>query len=127
MRFEHNLVSTATTGSLRHWAYAAHAFIRPATVSRSNGRQVCQTCERASRAEILEIQFRSATPNFKTYLTRMGGGSWKPLSGDRTRWTLQVGENRLEARTQNLAGVEGPVVSAVVEFKPQSLEKVELQ
>ena len=71
-------------------------------------------------AETLEIQFRSATPNFKTYLTRTDGGSWKALSGDRARWTLQPGENRFEARTQNLAGVEGPVVSLVVEFRPQS-------
>jgi hypothetical protein len=73
--------------------------------------------------ETLEIQLRSATPNFKSYLTRIDGGSWKPLSGDRTRWALQPGENRFEAKTQNLAGVEGPVVSGVVEFKPQSTSR----
>jgi hypothetical protein len=67
----------------------------------------------------LEVRLRSATPNFHTYLARVNGGPWKPLSGDHTRWTLETGENRFEARTRNLAGVEGPIVSAVVEFKPQ--------
>jgi hypothetical protein len=69
--------------------------------------------------KVIEVQLRSATPNFKTYLTRTNEGSWKPLSGDGTNWTLEIGENRFEARTQNLAGVEGPVISAVVEFGPQ--------
>ena len=109
---------------VKHWAYAAHAFIPTGSrqqiewtpgVPDLRARQVAR--------ETFEIQLRSATPNFKIYLTRIGGGSWKPLSGDRTRWTLQPGENRFEARTQNLAGVEGPVVSAVVEFKPQSASR----
>jgi hypothetical protein len=110
---------------VKHWAYAAQAFIPT-----PNRHQIEWTPgvpdlrPRQVAAETLEIQFRSATPNFKTYLTRIGGGTWKPLSGDRARWTLQPGENRFEARTQNLAGVEGPVVSVVVEFRPQSaLEK----
>ncbi len=106
---------------VKHWAYAAQAFIPT-----SNRQQIEWTPgvpdlrARQLAAETLEIQFRSATPNFKTYLIRTGSGSWKALSGDRARWTLQPGENRFEARTQNLAGVEGPVVSLVVEFRPQS-------
>ena len=106
---------------VRHWAYKAQAFIPT-----DNRHQIEWTPgvpdlrARQVGPETLEIQLRSATPNFKTYLTRIGGSSWKPLSGDRTRWTIQPGENRFEARTENLAGVEGPVVSAVVEFKPQS-------
>jgi hypothetical protein len=109
---------------VKHWAYAAQAFIPT-----SNRHQIEWTPGvpdlRASQVgpETLEIQLRSATPNFKTYLARFDDGSWKPLSGDRARWTLQPGENRIEARTQNLAGVEGPVVSLVVEFKPQSRER----
>ena len=109
---------------VKHWAYAAHAFIPT-----GNRQQIEWTPgvpdlrARQVAPETLEIQLRSATPNFKTYLIRIGGGSWKPLSGDRARWTLQPGENRFEARTQNLAGIEGPVVSAVVEFKPQSTSR----
>jgi hypothetical protein len=33
-------------------------------------------------------------------------------------------KTEIEARTQNLARREGPVVSAVVEFKPQCFEKI---
>jgi len=65
----------------------------------------------------LEVQLRSATPNFKSYLVRANGGSWRSLDGDRARWVLRDGENRFEARTQNLFGVQGPVVSALVQFK----------
>jgi hypothetical protein len=106
---------------VKHWAYAAQAFIPT-----GNRHQIEWTPgvpdlrARQIAAETLEVQFRSATPNFKTYLTRTDGGSWNALSGDRARWTLQPGENRFEARTQNLAGAEGPVISLVVEFRPQS-------
>ena len=66
----------------------------------------------------LEVQLRSATPNFKSYLVRANGGSWRSLDGDRARWALREGENRFEARTQNLFGVQGPVVSALVQLEP---------
>ena len=106
---------------VKHWAYAAHAFIPTGSRQQIEWTPgVPDLRARQVAPETLEIQLRSATPNFKTYLIRIGAGSWKPLSGDRARWTLQPGENRFEARTQNLAGVEGPVVSAIVEFKPQS-------
>ena len=109
---------------VKHWAYAAHAFIPTGSRQQIEWTPgVPDLRARQVAPDTFEIQRRSATPNFKIYLTRIGGGSWKPLSGDRTRWTLQPGENRFEARTQNLAGVEGPVVSAVVEFKPQSTSR----
>ena len=109
---------------VKHWAYAAHAFIPTGSRQQIEWTPgVPDLRARQVAPDTFEIQRRSATPNFKIYLTRIGGGSWKPLSGDRTRWTLQPGENRFEARTQNLAGVEGPVVSAVVEFKPQSASR----
>jgi hypothetical protein len=47
----------------------------------------------------------------------VNGGSWQALTDDRARWILHTGENRFEARTQNLSGVEGPVAAAVVEFR----------
>ena len=105
---------------IKHWAYAANAFIPTRNrheIEWTPG--VPDLRVRQVAPEELEVQFRSATPNFQTYLVRVNGGSWKPVAGDRTRWTLQAGENRIEARTRNLAGVEGPVVSAIVEFKPQ--------
>jgi hypothetical protein len=107
---------------VKHWAYAASAFIPT-----RNRHEIDWTpgvpdlrARQIAPAE-LEVRLRSATPNFKTYLSRVNGGPWEPFSGDRTRWTLQTGENRFEARTRNLAGVEGPAVSAVVEFKPPAI------
>ncbi|NWG13986.1 MAG: transglutaminase domain-containing protein [Acidobacteria bacterium] len=104
---------------VKHWAYGAQAFV-PARerheiewtpgVPDLRARQVAP-------AE-LEVAFRSATPNFDTYLARLDNGSWKPVPGDRMRWPLRTGENRLEIRTRNLAGIVGPVVSAAIEFKP---------
>jgi hypothetical protein len=106
---------------VKHWAYAANAFIPT-----RNHHEIEWTpgvpdlrARQIAPAE-LEVRLRSATPNFQTYLARVNGGQWKPFSGDHTRWTLETGENRFDARTRNLAGVEGPVVSAVVEFKPTS-------
>jgi len=110
-----------TDGKLvKHWAYAAQAFIPTRNrheIEWTPGVPDLRARQVAPR--VIEVQLRSATPNFKTYLTRANEGSWKALSGDRTNWTLEIGENRFEVRTQNLAGVEGPVISAVVEFGPQ--------
>jgi hypothetical protein len=104
---------------VRHWAYAANAFI-PARdrheIEWTPG--VPDLRIRQGGPAELEIQLRSATPNFKTYLGRRNGGVWEPIRGNQVRWTLNQGENRFETRTQNLAGVEGPVVCAIVEFKP---------
>jgi hypothetical protein len=58
------------------------------------------------------------TPNFQSYLVRMHGGDWKP-SGAAVVWDVHPGANRLEAKTVNLFGVEGPISSG--EFKTDSL------
>ncbi len=103
-----------------HWAYAARAFILARDrheiewtpgVPDLRARQVAP-------AE-LEVRLRSATPNFKTYLARVNSGSWQPLADDSARWILQPGQNRFEVRARNLANIDGPVVSALVEFRPQ--------
>ena len=104
---------------VKHWAYAAQAFIPVRDrheIDWTPGVPDLQA--RQSGAAELEIRFRSATPNFKGYLTRVNGGPWAALAGDRTRWTLRTGQNRLDVRTRNLAGVDGPIASALVEFKP---------
>jgi hypothetical protein len=106
-------------GLVKHWAYAADAF-----VPTRNRHEIDWTpgvtdvrARRLAPGE-LEVQLRSATPNFDTYRVRIDGGLWRAVPGDRVTWRLRPGENRLEARTRNLFGVEGPVASAVVEFKP---------
>lgn len=105
---------------VKHWAYAADAFLLTRNrheIEWTPG--VPDLRARQAAPKVIEVQLRSATPNFKSYLIRLNGGSWKPLSGDRTNWTLEVGKNEFEARTHNLAGVEGPVISAMVEFAPK--------
>jgi hypothetical protein len=101
------------SGLVKHWAYAAGAFI-PA---RERGEiewtpGVPDLRARQVAPGEIEVELRSATPNFKCYLVRAGGGSWRSLDGTRERWVLHDGENRFEARARKLFGVEGPVVSA---------------
>ena len=106
------------SGMVKHWAYAANAFIPTRDrhqIEWTPG--VPDLRIRQTATNELDVQLRSATPNFKTYLTRTNGSSWQPLSGDQFRWSLRPGENRLEVRTQNAAGVLGPIVTAEVEFK----------
>jgi hypothetical protein len=103
----------------KHWAYDANAFIPTRDrheIEWTPG--VPDLRARQIAPDVLEVQLRSATPNFKTHLVRVNGRSWESLSGERIRWNLQTGKNRIEVRTQNLAGVQGPVVSAMVEFRP---------
>jgi hypothetical protein len=103
---------------VKHWAYAAQAFIPV------RDRQEIEwtpgvpdlRAHQIGRAQ-LEIQLRSTTPNLKAYLTRVNGGVWNSLAGDRTPWNLQTGRNRLDVRTRNFADVDGPIVSALVEFR----------
>jgi hypothetical protein len=107
---------------VKHWAYAAQAFI--ATRNRHEIEWTPGVPElrvQQVAPNKVEVRLRSATPNFKTYLTRVNRGPWLASSGSRIPWSLHPGENRLDARTQNLAGVEGPIASAVVDFKPKTV------
>jgi hypothetical protein len=56
----------------------------------------------------IPVAIKTMTPNFKTYLARTDAGEWKPTSESFT-WTPHPGPNRLEVKTVNLFGVEGPV------------------
>jgi hypothetical protein len=60
------------------------------------------------------VALRTLTPNFKTYLFRIDGGEWK-AGADHVEWKTHAGSNRLEARTVNQFGVEGPVSTTEVE------------
>jgi hypothetical protein len=62
----------------------------------------------------LRVAVKTLTPNFANYLARTDGGEWE-RSGDLFDWKLHGGVNRLEVKTVNRFGVEGPVSTAVVE------------
>ena len=62
------------------------------------------------------VTLRTLTPNFKTYLFRIDGGEWK-AGAERVEWKTHAGANRLEARSVNQFGVEGPVSTAEVEVR----------
>jgi hypothetical protein len=61
----------------------------------------------------LRVAVRTLTPNFKGLLARIDGGDWKPSSASFT-WTPRAGANRLEVKTVNQFGIEGPVSTAEV-------------
>jgi hypothetical protein len=64
----------------------------------------------------LRASLKTMTPNFKTYLARFDGvGEWKPV-GETFTWTPHAGANRLEVKTVNLFGVEGPVSTAELQL-----------
>jgi hypothetical protein len=61
----------------------------------------------------IRVTLKTLTPNFKAFLARIDNGEWKP-TGDKFIWTPHAGENRLEAKSVNLFGVEGPVSTAQI-------------
>jgi len=62
----------------------------------------------------LRVALKTLTPNFKTYLARIDGGEWKPV-GEAFTWTpTRRGANRLEVKTVNQFGVDGPVSTAEI-------------
>ncbi len=64
----------------------------------------------------LNARLKTLTPNFLTYEVRFDGAEWKP-SAQEFSWSLHAGLNRVEAKTVNKFGVEGPVSVAEVEVK----------
>ena len=64
----------------------------------------------------IHVGLKTMTPNFKTYLARIDGADWKPTA-DSFNWTPHPGANRLEVKTVNQFGVEGPVSTVQLEPK----------
>jgi hypothetical protein len=62
----------------------------------------------------VRVSLRTLTPNFKEFQARIDGGEWAPC-GAAVLWPLRPGPNRLEARTLNRFGVEGPVSTVEVD------------
>ena len=65
--------------------------------------------------DAVRVSLRTMTPNFKTILARIDGGEWRPV-GDAFDWRPRDGANRLEVKSVNRFGVEGPI--STVEIKP---------
>lgn len=61
----------------------------------------------------IKVSLKTLTPNFKAYLARIDGGDWKPTT-DTFDWTPHAGANRLEVKTVNQFGVDGPISTAEV-------------
>ena len=63
----------------------------------------------------LRVKLRTLTPNFKTFVARIDGGEWRRVN-ESFDWQSQDGASRLEVKSVNHFGVEGPV--STVEIKP---------
>jgi hypothetical protein len=61
----------------------------------------------------VRVTLKTLTPNFKTFLARLDEGDWKPAA-DKFTWTPHAGSNRLQVKSVNRFGVEGPVSTAQV-------------
>ena len=66
------------------------------------------------RPNLLAIQMGTSTPYFDSYLVKLDQQPWRP-SPRAFSWALHAGQNRLEMRVRNQAGVLGPVSFLEVE------------
>ncbi len=70
---------------------------------------------RAEREKI-NVSLQTLTPNFKQYEIQTDGGVWRP-SADNFLWSVHPGPNRLEVRTVNQFGINGPTSTAEMELR----------
>jgi len=69
------------------------------------------------RSGVVNLDMGTFTPNFGGYWCRSDKGSWNKSSA-RFAWKLHPGENRLEMRVSNTAGVFGPISSITLSYHP---------
>lgn len=60
----------------------------------------------AEEAGQVELALGTVTPDFDTFLASVDGGEWQPC-GAKFPWRLHHGQNRVELRIRNRAGVLG--------------------
>ena len=72
------------------------------------------TVSLASDGGSLRVGLRTMTPNLKEFRVRFDGGDWK-AGADGLAWPVHAGSNRLEAKTVNQFGIEGPVSTVEIE------------
>jgi hypothetical protein len=64
----------------------------------------------ASDGKDLRVSLRTLTPNFKEFQVSIDGGAWQSAGdGQKVAWRLHPGSNKLQAKSVNEFGVEGPV------------------
>lgn len=68
----------------------------------------------APEQDRLRVNLQTMTPNFQRYEARIDGGNWAATDSN-FLWSIHAGSNRLELRTVNLFGVEGPVSAVELE------------
>jgi hypothetical protein len=64
----------------------------------------------------VRVRLETFTPNFATFQIRVDAGAWRAV-GDRFTWELHPGMNRLDAKSVNRFGVDGPVSTTEVQFQ----------
>lgn len=69
----------------------------------------------SSAAGGVKVELKTLTPNFKTFAMRVDGGDWQPV-GDSFLWPVKPAGGRLEVKSINHFGVDGPI--STVELKP---------
>lgn len=62
----------------------------------------------------IRVGVKTMTPNFKEFQVFVDGAGWKPAEAE-FHWPVRPGLNRLQVRTVNKFGVEGPVSTVEVE------------
>jgi hypothetical protein len=65
----------------------------------------------------VKVTIGTMTPNFKEFRVRIDGGLWRKTEPAFT-WELHNGTNRLEAKSVNRFGVDGPVSTVVLDVTP---------
>jgi hypothetical protein len=69
----------------------------------------------APEQDKVRVALRTMTPNFKGHEARVDGGAWAPREAS-FLWSIHPGANRLELRTVNQFGIDGPVSTVEIEL-----------
>jgi len=69
----------------------------------------------APEQDKIRVTLQTMTPNFKRHEARIDDNAWAPTEPG-FLWSIHVGSNRLELRTVNQFGVEGPASTVEVEL-----------
>jgi hypothetical protein len=62
----------------------------------------------------IAVGIQTLTPNFKTFMARIDQGDWKPTA-EHFSWPIHAGANRLEVKSANLFGIDGPISTAQIQ------------
>jgi transglutaminase-like putative cysteine protease len=77
--------------------------------------QVRWSLEAAEEAGLVDLSLGTVTPDFDTFLASVDGGEWQP-QGAKFAWRLHNGQNRVELRIRNRAGVLGKPSAVEVKY-----------